>query len=95
MRSLLDKLRGDNDYVLIDAPPVLPVADSSGFAGYTDGVLFTVRYGSTLTGELRQANAMLQRVRATVLGVLLNNVPAKALVTEASNPGATVTDQSS
>jgi capsular exopolysaccharide synthesis family protein len=93
MRSLLDKLRGDNDYVLIDAPPVLPVADSSGFAGYTDGVLFLVRYDSTLTRELGQATALLQRVRATVLGVLLNIVPPKALVTEPGNPGATGTDR--
>jgi receptor protein-tyrosine kinase len=93
MRSLIDKLRGDNDYVLIDAPPVLPVADSSGFAGYTDGVLFSVRYGSTLTGELHQASAILKRVRATVLGVLLNIVPPKALVTETGNPGATGTDR--
>jgi receptor protein-tyrosine kinase len=92
MRSLLDKLRGDNDYVLIDAPPVLPVADSSGFAGYTDGVLFIVRYGSTLTRELGQASALLQRVRATVLGVLLNIVPPKAL-TEPGTPGATGTDR--
>jgi receptor protein-tyrosine kinase len=95
MRSLIDKLRGDNDYVLIDAPPVLPVADSSGFAGYTDGVLFSVRHGSTLTGELRQASAMLQRVRATVLGVLLNFVPAKALVNEAGSRGSTFTDRAS
>jgi receptor protein-tyrosine kinase len=94
MRSLLDKLRGDNDYVLIDAPPVLPVADSSGFAGYTDGVLFIVRYGSTLTGELRQASALLQRVRATVLGVLLNIVPPEALVTEADHV-STFTDGAS
>jgi capsular exopolysaccharide synthesis family protein len=95
MRALLDKLRGDNDYVLIDAPPVLPVADSSGFAGFTDGVLFIVRYGSTLTRELEQATALLKRVRATVLGVLLNVVPPKALVTEADEHGPTFTDGAS
>jgi capsular exopolysaccharide synthesis family protein len=93
MRSLIDKLRGDNDYVLIDAPPVLPVADSSGFAGYTDGVLFAVRHGSTLTGELRQSSALLARVRATVLGVLLNIVPVKALA-EVDDHGSALADRS-
>lgn len=78
MAALLDKLRGPNDFVLIDAPPLLPVADSSGLAVHTDGVLLSVRYGSTRREQLEQAAATLDRVGATALGVILNIVPPKA-----------------
>jgi capsular exopolysaccharide synthesis family protein len=78
MAALLDKLRGANDYVLVDAPPLLPVADSSGLAAYMDGVLISVRYGSTRKEQLQQAATTLERVGATTLGVILNIVPPKA-----------------
>ncbi len=78
MAALLEKLRGANDFVLIDAPPLLPVADSSGLAPYVDGVLISVRYGSTRKEQLQQAAATLERVGATTLGVILNIVPPKA-----------------
>jgi capsular exopolysaccharide synthesis family protein len=89
MRSLIDKLRGDYDYVLVDAPPVLSVADASGMAMYTDGVLLVVRRGSTQVGELREAAVVLERVRAKTLGVVLNIVPAKARVTGGRSYGHT------
>jgi capsular exopolysaccharide synthesis family protein len=47
MRAVVEKLRGRFDVVLVDAPPLLPVADASGLAPHTDGVLLSVRYGST------------------------------------------------
>ncbi|MGY1812844.1 polysaccharide biosynthesis tyrosine autokinase [Blastococcus sp. SYSU D00820] len=78
MFSLLDKLQGDNDFVLIDAPPLLPVADASGLAVYMDGVVLSVHYGSTRKDQLEQAAALLQRVGATTLGVVMNIVPPKA-----------------
>jgi receptor protein-tyrosine kinase len=78
MAALLEKLRGANDFVLIDAPPLLPVADSSGLAPFVDGVLISVRYGSTRKEQLQQAAATLERVGATTLGVILNIVPPKA-----------------
>ncbi len=78
MFSLLDKLRGENDFVLLDTPPLLPVADSTGLAVYMDGVLLSVRYGSTHRDQLQQAAVTLERVGAKVLGVILNIVPPKA-----------------
>jgi receptor protein-tyrosine kinase len=78
MAALLEKLRASNDFVIIDAPPLLPVADSSGLASYVDGVVLSVRYGSTHKEQLRQASVVLERVRARMLGVILNIVPPKA-----------------
>ena len=87
MAELLGKLRASNDFVLVDAPPILPVADSTGLAVIVDGVLLTVRYGTTRTDQLEQAAATVQRVGARTLGVILNIVPPKAEVASALGLG--------
>lgn len=78
MSMLLEKLRASSDFVLIDAPPLLPVADASGLAVHTDGVLLSIRYGSTRKDQLHQSAVTLERVGARTLGVVLNIVPPKA-----------------
>jgi receptor protein-tyrosine kinase len=78
MAELLDKLRASNDFVLVDAPPILPVADAIGLAAVVDGVLLAVRYGSTRKDQLQQAAVTVQRVGAKTLGVILNIVPPRA-----------------
>jgi capsular exopolysaccharide synthesis family protein len=87
MFALVDKLRGENDFVLVDAPPLLPVADASGLAVTMDGVLLSVRYGSTTKDQLRQAALNLERVGAKTLGVILNIVPPKAELASAYGYG--------
>jgi receptor protein-tyrosine kinase len=78
MRVLVEKLRGQYDFVLVDVPPLLPVADASGLAPHTDGALLSVRYGSTRKDQLSQAAATVQRAGGRILGVVLNIVPPKA-----------------
>lgn len=78
MAELLGKLRAMNDFVLVDSPPLLPVADSSGLAVHTDGVVLSVRFGSTRRDQLQQAAAAIEQVGARTLGVILNMVPPRA-----------------
>jgi capsular exopolysaccharide synthesis family protein len=87
MAGLLDKLRAANDIVLIDAPPLLPVADAVGLSVLADGVLVSVRYGRTRKDQVRQAATTLQRVDAKILGVILNIVPPSADIARASGHG--------
>nr|WP_239520253.1 polysaccharide biosynthesis tyrosine autokinase [Blastococcus saxobsidens] len=87
MHAFLEKLRSGNDFVLVDAPPLLPVADSTGLAVYMDGVLLSVRYGSTRKEQLQQAAVSLERVGAKTLGVILNIVPARAELASAYGYG--------
>jgi receptor protein-tyrosine kinase len=89
MFKLVDELRGKYDYVLIDAPPLLPVADSSGLAVMVDGVVLSTRYGATSKEQLQQARATLDRVGARTLGLILNIVPPKAEITSAYGYGYT------
>jgi capsular exopolysaccharide synthesis family protein len=78
MVALIEKLRAHHDFVLIDAAPLLPVADSTGLAVLVDGVLLSVHYGVTRKEHLHQAAATLERVGAHPLGVILNLVPPRA-----------------
>lgn len=78
MRSLLEHLRRTNDFVLIDAPPLLPVTDAAVLTALSDGCVISVRYGRTRREELAEAGGALRRVEGKLLGVVLNRVPAAA-----------------
>jgi Mrp family chromosome partitioning ATPase len=65
------------DWVILDSPPLLPVADSSFLADLTDGVLLVVRAGSTPMATAQRSCQELQG--RNVVGVVLNSVdPAQA-----------------
>jgi capsular exopolysaccharide synthesis family protein len=78
MARLLADLRNRVDIVLVDAPPLLPVADAVGLAPLTDGVLVCARYGRTRAEHLQLARSILDRVGATTLGAVLTLVPPRA-----------------
>ncbi|MGY1787302.1 polysaccharide biosynthesis tyrosine autokinase [Geodermatophilus sp. SYSU D00698] len=75
MADLLEKLRAQNDFVLLDTPALLPVADASTIAPLTDGVLLSIRYGKTDKIQVARAVESLERVGALMLGTILNMVP--------------------
>ncbi len=77
MSTLLEELRATYDYVILDVPPVLPVADSTGLAVLVDGVLLSIRHGSTTREQLQRTRDTLDRVGATTFGIVLNMVPAR------------------
>ncbi len=73
MRSFLEKMRMRYDLVLVDTPPVLPVADASVLAGMVDGVLFCYEMGRTSREALVRAKERMESVNAVVIGVVLNH----------------------
>ena len=77
MRSLLDDLAGRFDIVLIDSPPVLPVADALILSRYVDAVLLVVAAASTRRAELRRAADKLAQASAPVVGAVLNKAMAQ------------------
>ena len=72
MAKLVAELRGRYDKIIIDSPPVLPVADAAVLATLADGVLFVVRYGKTARGAVRTATQSLTDVGAHIVGGVLN-----------------------
>ena len=78
MRGLLSHLRGVYDFVLIDAPPLLPVTDAAVLTTLADGCVLSTRFGKTRREELAEAATALQRIDGRLLGVVLNRVPQSA-----------------
>jgi capsular exopolysaccharide synthesis family protein len=75
MQAFLDSLSEEADVVLIDSPPVLPVADAVIMAQNVDGVLLVIDVGETRSGAAHQAVERLAQVGANTIGLVLNRVP--------------------
>lgn len=80
MRRLVERLAGEADIVLFDAPPVTVATDAAELATQVDGVLLTVAAGVTRREEAQRANELLAQVGARVVGAALVNVAAEAAV---------------
>jgi capsular exopolysaccharide synthesis family protein len=74
--KLLDRLAPLFDWVIIDSPPCLPVADANVLAGFCDGVLLVVRARSTPSAAADRARKELQKRK--VVGVVMNAVEQSA-----------------
>jgi capsular exopolysaccharide synthesis family protein len=73
-RAFLTEVYEVYDYIFIDAPPVLPVADASEIGTLCDGVILVYKVGAIARGILYRAKMSLDNVKARVVGVILNNV---------------------
>lgn len=73
MYELLQKL-AQEAFVLIDAPPLLPVTDAAVLTANADGALVVVSAGRTLDSQLSAALTQLELVGAKSLGVVLNRI---------------------
>ena len=74
MKRLLATLKAEFDLVIIDAPPVLPVADPGILAAQADGVLLVVRAGKTQRKTVAEAQELLTKMKARLLGCVLTHV---------------------
>lgn len=77
LRRLLQRLRAEFDYVVIDAPPLLAVTDAAVLSTLVDGTILVVGAGLVRREQLERALSQLERVEARVLGTVLNRVPTK------------------
>jgi len=72
--EVLTSLHQNADVVLIDAPPVLPVADALVLSGRVDATLLVTLAGVTARQEVSHAMELLTQVGAPVVGTVLNGV---------------------
>lgn len=77
MAELIQALRSRYDYVLIDAPPLLPVTDAAVLSAVVDGALVVVGAGIVSKEQLRHAIASLDAVNGQILGLIMNRVLSK------------------
>lgn len=72
MKCLVEQLKEDFDYIILDAPPVLAVSDAQILVNMADGVLVAIRAGSTKKENVNSALSSLKSVNANIIGTVLN-----------------------
>lgn len=77
--SLINACRRTADVVIIDSPPVVPVADSVVLSTQVDAVALVVSAERSTKRNVRHAVELLSQVSANVCGTVLNEVPASQL----------------
>ena len=76
LSAFMDQLATRFDWIIIDSPPVLPLADTSVWMRLADGVLLVARQGTTEKRQLQKGLEALDRKK--LLGALLNGAVAPA-----------------
>lgn len=74
MKNLLQELRNDYDYILVDTPPVVVVTDAALLASICDGTILVISSGQAVIDGAVKAKGILQVAKANILGVVLNKV---------------------
>jgi capsular exopolysaccharide synthesis family protein len=76
---MLHEAYGSFDCVIIDTSPILAVSDGLTYSRHADAVVLVVRAGETSAESARHAMRELQRMRASLVGVVLNGVDGSSL----------------
>ena len=77
MRGLLADLSERYDFVVVDTPPTGVVSDAYPLLGQVDGTLIVCRLGVTTRDSAAKLRAQFGRLRAPLLGVVVNCVQGK------------------
>lgn len=80
MRETLATLSDQFDYVLIDAPPLLPVTDAAVLSTVADGAVLVVGSGLVTRDQVTTALGSLDAVGGQLLGITLNRIPRSGRV---------------
>lgn len=74
MSNLLEELKKDFDYIILDTPPVQAVTDSQILSTKADGTILVVRAERTKKDSVQNSINLLKKVNANIIGTVLNGV---------------------
>ncbi len=77
MKNIVSALRERFDYVIVDAPPVMAVADARQISQFVETTLFVVRWNKTPVKVVKAALKLLDAVQAEIAGVVMQGVDLK------------------
>lgn len=72
MREFINGLRDCYDYIFIDTPPIGIIMDAGVLANYSDGTILVVGSKDVETERAKIAKERLEKVKANVIGAVLN-----------------------
>ena len=75
MKRLINTLKTEFDYVIVDAPPVLPLVDMNIISGFVDALLMVVRAGKTPKDIVIKAVHSMPAEK--IAGIILNGAETK------------------
>jgi len=75
MRSFLELVEHEYDYVVIDTPPVLPVTDAAVLSRIVSGTIVVTAAGRSSLHQLRRALDALSEIGSRTLGTVLTMAP--------------------
>jgi tyrosine-protein kinase Etk/Wzc len=76
-QSMLEQLSSEYDLVLIDAPPILAVADTLIIGAQAGAIYITTRAGQTTPGEINESLKRLAQAGLSAKGVLFNDLKSR------------------
>ncbi len=74
MQEIIDYLKSQADYLIIDVPPVVAVTDACVLAAKVDGIALVVNFGAIRPEMAQKAKNLLLKANGHVLGVIINRV---------------------
>lgn len=77
MTQVLESLRKNFDYVILDTPPILTVSDAVVLSPMADGVVLVGRQFISTNKEFRDAISQLEFVNAHIIGFVLTDVESE------------------
>lgn len=77
MKTLLNTLKETYDYIILDTPPVIMVADAQILSKYADGCILVIASGEVDRKAAAKAKESLEIVNAKIIGVVLNKLDTK------------------
>jgi len=75
--DLVEKLRQEYEYIIVDSPPVLSVNDSTIISNFVDGIVYVIAYNKTKKEDAKIALSQLQKNNARILGTVFANVDVR------------------
>ena len=91
LSSLLDEFGKEYDLVILDSPPLLGFAECLQIAAAADGVVIVSRAAETKRKAVAAVISALKRLRANIVGVVLNQVSQNTSPTATPTTATTIT----
>jgi succinoglycan biosynthesis transport protein ExoP len=79
MAAIFEALRPHYDVIVVDSPPLMPLADGHALAEHADGILLAIGWDRTPRDVLAKATELLAPVYDRILGTVLTRVDLRRL----------------